>query len=88
MRLTCPFCGPRDLREFTYRGDATLRRPDPDAANAASAFADYVYLRANPRGPHREHWYHAAGCRAWLVVERDTATHAIGRVALARNDQP
>ena len=24
MRLTCPLCGARDLREFTYRGSATL----------------------------------------------------------------
>ena len=32
MRLTCPHCGERDLREFTYRGAATwLDRPDPDA---------------------------------------------------------
>jgi heterotetrameric sarcosine oxidase delta subunit len=85
MRLTCPYCGPRDLREFTYRGDATLQRPDPAAPSAPQDFADYVYLRANPRGPHREHWYHAAGCRSWLVVERDTRSHVIAGVQLARD---
>ncbi len=24
---------------------------------------------------HREHWFHAAGCQSWLLVERDTRTH-------------
>ena len=38
----------------------------------------------NPAGPHREFWYHGAGCHAWLVVERDTRTHAIKSVASAR----
>ena len=50
------------------------RRP-PDALRAA--FDDYVYLRDNPAGPHRELWHHGAGCQAWLVVTRDTRTHEI-----------
>jgi sarcosine oxidase subunit delta len=75
MRIPCPFCGPRDLSEFTYLGDAGPMRPD--AAAGAEAAHDYVYLRSNPAGPHREHWYHAAGCRLWLAVTRDTRTHTI-----------
>ena len=43
------------------------------AATDAALF-DYVYLRDNPAGAHRELWYHGAGCRAWLVVTRDTRT--------------
>jgi len=65
------------VREFSYLGDATVRRPDPDAADAVDRFADYVYLRDNPAGPHHELWYHGFGCGAWLVVTRDTQTHAI-----------
>lgn len=38
---------------------------------------DYVYQRDNPRGLYDEHWHHTAGCRRWLVVTRDTATHEI-----------
>ena len=45
---------------------------------------DYVYLRDNPAGRHREFWYHAFGCRAWLSVTRDTRTHAIERVETAQ----
>jgi sarcosine oxidase subunit delta len=77
MRIPCPYCGERDAQEFSYLGDATLRRPDPSAPGAESAFHDYVYLRDNPAGPHREFWQHVQGCRSWLIVERDTLTHEI-----------
>ena len=83
MRIPCPYCGSRDHSEFAYLGDATPKRPDPAEQNAAALFFDYVYLRDNPAGPHREFWHHLAGCRSWLVVTRDTRTHAVTAVALA-----
>ena len=83
MRIPCPFCGERDLREFACLGDATVTRPDPAAANAEGLFFDYVYLRDNPAGAHRELWYHAQGCRSWLRVDRDTRTHHIAGASLA-----
>ena len=84
MRIPCPFCGPRGNEEFVYLGDASLaRRPDPAAADAGAAFHDYVYLRENPSGPHRELWYHGGGCRKWLTVTRNTRTHEIVAVVFA-----
>lgn len=80
MRIPCPHCGPRDVREFSYLGDSVPQRPDPNAPDVREHFTAYVYLRDNPAGPHRELWYHGAGCQAWLAVERDTRTHAIGAV--------
>jgi sarcosine oxidase subunit delta len=79
MRIPCPYCGSRDIGEFAYRGDATLVRPEGDdgAAQVESAMFEYVYLRDNPMGAHQEHWYHAQGCRNWLVVTRDMLTHDI-----------
>jgi sarcosine oxidase subunit delta len=77
MRIPCPCCGDRDLREFTYLGDASLTRPDPAAPDAAACFYEYVYLRNNPAGLHQELWYHGAGCHSWLVVTRNTLTHEI-----------
>jgi len=80
MRIPCPHCGLRDVREFTYLGDAAPQRPDRNAPDAIAGFNAYVYLRDNPAGPHRELWYHGAGCQAWLAVERDTRTHVIAGV--------
>src|SRR5262249_55497892 len=61
-------------------GDAAPTRPDPGAPDALARFTDYVYLRDNPAGSHCELWYHGAGCQAWLVVTRDTRSHAITEV--------
>ena len=84
MRIDCPCCGLRDVGEFSYLGDAKPKRPA--AADATpEAMIDYVYFRDNPAGAHSELWYHGSGCRCWLVVERDTRTHAIGAVRFARD---
>jgi heterotetrameric sarcosine oxidase delta subunit len=83
MRIPCPYCGDRDSSEFFYRGDATALRPAPDRPQASAEFFKYVYLRDNPAGLLTEHWYHANGCRRWVVVERDTRSHEITRAALA-----
>ncbi|MBS0393289.1 MAG: sarcosine oxidase subunit delta [Proteobacteria bacterium] len=85
MRIPCPHCGSRGHEEFAYYGDASLVRPDPATADAEQAFAEFVYLRDNPAGPHRELWYHAQGCQSWLVVERDTLTHEIRGAADVRS---
>jgi sarcosine oxidase subunit delta len=71
------------VAEFTLLGDASCIRPDGMETNLAT-MTDYVYFRDNPAGPYRELWYHGYGCRSWLVVERDTRTHAIAWVKLAR----
>lgn len=81
MRIPCPFCGPRDAQEFVYFGDATPHRPSGDAPDA---MFNYVYLRDNPAGPHREYWQHVSGCRSWLIVRRDTRTHEIASVDYAK----
>ncbi len=83
LRIDCPFCGLRDHAEYAYGGDAGLRRPAPDNADPGT-WHDYVYLRGNPKGIHREFWCHTGGCREWLVVQRDTATHKILSVIRAR----
>ncbi len=85
MRIVCPYCGERGNEEFSYLGDASPVRPDPADPNHAAKFAEYVYLRDNPRGLHRELWYHTSGCHSWLAVTRDTMTHAITRVEFASN---
>ncbi len=80
MRIDCPHCGPRDRREFSYRG-AVLPLPEPGAAD--EAWFAHVYLRDNPAGPIEEYWQHEGGCRAWLVATRDTISHRIHAVRAA-----
>ncbi|PSL21074.1 sarcosine oxidase subunit delta [Shimia abyssi] len=84
MIINHPLLGPRDRQEFTYLGDACLiDRPDWQAGNAMDQFYEYVYLRDDPAGEHRELWYHEHGDRSWLVVTRNTVTHEITNVELA-----
>ena len=86
MIINHPLLGPRDAQEFVYLGDANLmNRPDWQAENAQDLFFDYLYLRDNPAGLHRELWYHEQGDRSWLVVTRNTVTHEITSVELAKN---
>ena len=82
MRVTCPHCGERDLREFTYRGHAlALSRPGEDADPAA--WDDYLHNRDNPAGRTEDLWRHDP-CRTWLIAERDTLTHEIASTRPAR----
>ena len=85
MIINHPLLGPRDAAEFVYKGDASLiDRPDGMAGDA-DTFHDYLYLRDNPAGEHHELWYHEQGDRSWLVVTRNTLTHEITDVKLARD---
>ena len=84
MIINHPLLGPRDRQEITYLGDACLiDRPDWQGGNAREQFFEYVYLRDDPAGEHRELWYHEHGDRSWLVVTRNTVTHEITNVELA-----
>ena len=85
MRITCPHCGARDRREFTYQGHAlALNRPAKDAGEAA--WDDYVHLRDNPAGATLDLWYHDP-CGAWIRVARNTVTHAVAGAILTAEVQ-
>ncbi len=85
MIINHPLLGPRDAVEFVVKGDASLiDRPDGMSASDEEMH-DYMYLRDNPAGEHRELWYHEQGDRSWLVVTRNTLTHDIIKVELARD---
>ena len=83
MLITCPYCGPRDVAEFTYQGDANRARPDPASTDQA-AWNVYTYDRVNTLGDHAEYWQHSGGCRAHLKMVRSTLTHAISSVEFVR----
>ena len=74
--IKCPWCGQRGQKEFTYIGDANIKRPDPNLASDKE-WSDYIFLRKNPKGWHDELWQHTTGCRVIFKAQRNTVTHEI-----------
>ena len=74
--LACPRCGPRDVYEFRFGGEAQIR-PAPDAPD--TTWSAYRYLRANVAGAETEWWFHRQGCRRWFQAERDTRENRVLR---------
>ena len=77
MEIACPWCGPRDQSEFRCGGEAHIVRPVDNADMSDADWADYVFMRKNPKGVHHERWCHAHGCRRWFNVTRDTVSDRI-----------
>ncbi len=72
-----PWCGERSQEEFVCRGEADIARPaEPDRLSDAE-WADYLFMRSNPQGPHAERWLHRHGCRRWFNLIRDTVSDRI-----------
>ncbi len=77
LLIPCPWCGERDETEFRYGGEAHISRAAEPAQLDDAAWADYLYMRSNPKGVFAERWVHQAGCRRWFNLLRDTASHRI-----------
>ena len=77
LEIKCPYCGKRSQNEFSYGGDASVKRPKLGKEISDSEWNDFIYLRKNIKGDHQEFWHHVAGCRQWFKVLRSTATHEI-----------
>ena len=84
MLIACPHCGTRPVEEFTFLGDASVKRPTSTDPSSMEHWYDYVYLRSNPKGRFDEYVHHAGGCRAWLVISRDTGSHEVFGCVTAR----
>jgi sarcosine oxidase subunit delta len=85
LLVPCPYCGPRPEVEFRCGGEAHVKRPDPATATDQD-WAEYLYYRANPKGLHRERWYHVHGCGRWFNTVRDTVSEQFH--ASYRLDEP
>jgi heterotetrameric sarcosine oxidase delta subunit len=73
LRIPCPNCGSRPYTEFWFGGEVPGADDDDDHAR--------LWLRANVAGLQTERWFHYAGCRRWLTVDRDTRTNEVDAVA-------
>ena len=74
LLIDCPWCGKRPELEFSYGGHAHLVRPQQAASLTDAQWAEYLYVRANPRGRHAERWRHVRGCGRFFNALRDTTT--------------
>ena len=77
LLIDCPYCGQRPELEFTYGGEAHVVRPPDPAAVSDEAWADFLYMRTNPRGVHAERWRHVHGCARFFNALRDTGSDMI-----------
>ena len=77
LLIKCPYCGERAESDFSYGGEAGIPRPENPDELSDKEWADYLFMRKNPRGAHRELWNHSEGCRRWFEVERDTVSYQI-----------
>jgi len=76
--LRCPFCQEdRDELEFSCLGEAFIKRPEQPNQLSDEQWADYVFMRDNPRGWFWEQWQHQAGCRKIFAVRRHSVTYRI-----------
>jgi heterotetrameric sarcosine oxidase delta subunit len=83
--IDCPHCGPREATEFSFGGEA-IRRARSDATDRE--LADALYVRRNVHGWQTEWWWHDAGCRSWLEIERDTRSDQIRRISRPEDPDP
>lgn len=78
LRIPCPWCGPRDLTEFRFGGEAGVLRPRHPEQCSDAQWAEYLYYRNNHKGRQLERWVHVYGCRQWFELSRDTLSHDFG----------
>ncbi|MEM9205573.1 MAG: sarcosine oxidase subunit delta [Pseudomonadota bacterium] len=77
LLITCPVCGIEgDEADFHAGGQAHVLRPQSkDPSNVSETeLSEYLYVRDNPKGLHRELWHCGRGCNKWFNAERDTVT--------------
>ncbi|MET0743509.1 MAG: sarcosine oxidase subunit delta [Microvirga sp.] len=79
LLVDCPYCGPRPEIEFRCGGEAHVARPaDPSCVDDV-AWAEFLFVRSNPKGDYAERWNHAHGCQRWFNALRNTASDRILR---------
>ena len=88
LLIACPWCGPRDEMEYACGGQSHIARPAPPERVGDAEWADYLFVRDNPKGLLYERWLHLHGCGRWFNVARDTTTHEIRAVYRMTEPKP
>ena len=78
LLIYCPYCEmDRPEIEFRHGGEAHIARPlDPSSLSDAE-WAEFLFMRSNPKGLHAERWRHIHGCGRFFNSVRDTVSDRI-----------
>ena len=75
LLIHCPYCDETLPEvEFTYAGQAHVARAADPASQTDEEWESFLYIRANPKGPHAERWRHLHGCGRFFNALRDTVS--------------
>jgi sarcosine oxidase subunit delta len=75
LLIHCPYCQEeRSELEFHAAGEAHIVRPENIAEISDEAFAEYFFLRDNPKGYIYERWRHLHGCGRFFNAVRHTVS--------------
>jgi heterotetrameric sarcosine oxidase delta subunit len=83
--IECPNCGSRNTAEFRFGGEV-VAYPE-HGIETCYENVERVWMRENVRGRQIERWFHLAGCRRWVTLERDTLSNSLA-VAMRANTDP
>src|SRR5580658_4480502 len=87
LLIECPWCGPRAESEFSCGGEADIARPLETEKLTDEEWGDYLFMRKNPRGVHREQWLHTQGCRRWFISQTRHQRRSRGQQAMSQKDR-
>lgn len=87
LLIHCPYCQEdRSELEFRGAGDAHIDRPQNITEISDEEFAEFFYMRDNPKGLIYERWRHISGCGRFFRAIRHTVTDKF--VMTYRQDEP
>lgn len=87
LLIHCPCCGvDRPEIEFRHGGEAHVARPADPSSLDDHQWADFLYMRSNPKGVTAERWRHVHGCGRFFNALRDTVSDRF--VAVYRTGEP
>lgn len=87
--INCPYCEQERAEiEFSYAGEAHLRRAENSDNMSDKEWETFLFLRRNPRGLHFERWYHIHGCARYFNAVRDTVSEEFVMTYKACEPQP
>ena len=87
LLIPCPWCGvERPEIEFRHGGEAHIDRPLNPSDLSDEEWANFLYMRSNPKGLIAERWRHVHGCGRFFNAIRDTVSDRI--LAVYKTGEP